>query len=666
MIGMNRLMFDEEGRFIGVNDAPAKQPDNKQKATLMTSKELDFPNNEKKTELVTDSPYWSLYSSERKLAPLAYSNGKTQEDIVQEVFNLIKEGKKIVFVHGVCGTGKSAIALNLARLLGRASVVVPVKNLQKQYEEDYTKKKYILKPNGMKMKIAVITGRDNHDSIIQPGVSCADPFLPDTILITEKNKDKILKYYNQNPLIQHKMLPNIRRLRRISIAPSNPHWSPIRPAEFELSQLTDAERKRYRGVFGREFIFYHRKEGCSYYDQFQAYLDADVIIFNAAKYEIEMAIGRKPETAVDIIDEADAFLDNFSREDSLNLSYLAGSLQTLFPEYEDAQIALEKIKELLSFELKNKLALGIDEQQIFPLKETITGKVLKLLLNSDALQAEISLDEMHYSNKALETAFNFDELFDDTYVTYNKNDKDVHAHLVTTNVAKRFSELCEKTKALVLMAGTLHSEIVLKNVFGIKDFAIVEAETKMPGTTEIYETGYEFNCEHKNLNSGKHKRKEYLLALSSCLEKAKKPVLVHVNAFEDLPTELELQEYSIGNIISREKLQALQAEDKTGDIVSRFKAKLLDTLFSTKCSRGVDFPGDTCNSVVFTKYPNPNTQDIFWKILKRTHLYFFWSFYKDKARREFMQRLYRALRSKDDHVYVLSPDSRVLDAAKKP
>ena len=39
---------------------------------------------------------------------------------------------------------------------------------------------------------------------------------------------------------------------------------------------------------------------------------------------------------------------------------------------------------------------------------------------------------------------------------------------------------------------------------------------------------------------------------------------------------------------------------------------------------------------------------------------FIWDFYKDKARRELLQRVYRGLRSKDDHVFLLSPDDRVL------
>ena len=159
-------------------------------AELKTSDSLLFLKEEKQEKEVGnifEKSHWSLYEEKKVLQPLVFSNGKSQEDIVKEITNLIKEGHKIIFLHGVCGSGKSAIALNIARVLGTASIVVPVKNLQRQYEEDYMKKKYLLKSNGEKMKIAMITGRENHDSVIKPGFSCADPLLPENIKITEKN-----------------------------------------------------------------------------------------------------------------------------------------------------------------------------------------------------------------------------------------------------------------------------------------------------------------------------------------------------------------------------------------------------------------------------------------------------------------------------------------------
>ena len=58
---------------------------------------------------------WSLYDDEKELKPLVFSNGKNQADIVKEVSDAINEGYKIIFINGRCGSGKSAVGLNLAR-----------------------------------------------------------------------------------------------------------------------------------------------------------------------------------------------------------------------------------------------------------------------------------------------------------------------------------------------------------------------------------------------------------------------------------------------------------------------------------------------------------------------------------------------------------------------
>ena len=105
---------------------------------------------------------WSLYKEEKFLEPLKFSNGKNQEDVVNEIIKSIESGNKIIFVYGVCGTGKSAIALNLANRIGKASIVVPNKNLQSQYKKDYENEKYLIKKNGERLKINIMTGKNNH------------------------------------------------------------------------------------------------------------------------------------------------------------------------------------------------------------------------------------------------------------------------------------------------------------------------------------------------------------------------------------------------------------------------------------------------------------------------------------------------------------------------
>jgi len=675
---MSRLNFDSSGKLIGIEgtglNKTRSQWHKKEKSFASQDEDSDYiyEGNLKKTEEkqlrkfsnISDSPCWSLYKNDKRLEPLKFSNGKNQEDVVKEIADLIKNGNKLILLRGMCGTGKSSIALNIARILGKTSIVVPVKSLQRQYEEDYMGKMYVLKPNGEELRIALITGRDNHDSLIKSGVSCADPFLPDTIQIIEKNIDLIKRYYNENPLVKHKEINDIKKLKRISIAPSNPYWSPIIPAEYEI-QLSDAVKKRYIGLNNREFIFYHRKKGCSYYDQYQSYLDADVIIFNSAKYKIEVALDRKPETEVDIIDEADEFLDSFSNQMELNLTRLSNSLKNIISDYEDVQEIIDSVIELISLEEKNKKALGINEEQIFHINETNIGKILNLFLKNRNVESEISLDDLSYANKGIEASKQFMDFIDETYLTYKKYEDNLYISLVTTNLSKRLEEILSKNKAFVFMSGTLHSQEVLKKVFGIKDYKIVEAETSYQGEIDIIKTGNEFDCSYKNFKNGNNKREDYLKALTACVSKAEKPVLIHVNAFEDLPNNEEINKYNLERIMSKEKLIDLQINDKTGKLISLFKNKLSEYLYSTKCARGVDFPGDTCSSMIFTKYPNPNIRNSFWKVLEKTHPQYFWDFYKDKARREFLQRLYRALRSKNDHVFVLSPDSRVLEAVRE-
>jgi len=664
---MSRLIFDEQGKLSNIDGGTFKTPSKKYNSQpnieLKTSDNLEFLKDSKEIEEINNQ-YWSLHENSKSIPPLKFSNGKTQEDVVKEITNLIKSGTKVIFLHGTCGTGKSAIALNIARVFGNASIVVPLKSLQKQYEEDYIEKKYLIKDK-KKMKIAMITGRENHDSIIEPGKSCADPYLPENIKITEKNSKYLRDFYKNNPFTTSNIAPDYTKIRRMSIAPSNPYWSPIIPAEFEGNILKDANKQSYIGCDQRIYNFFHRKSGCSYYDQFLAYLNADAIIFNSAKYKSEINIGRKPHTEVDIIDEADEFLDSFFQQEEINLSRLKASLSQVYSEYPSVKEIIQDIQDKISLEEKNKRAIGIDENEVYHIKDTKILEILSALIKNKKLESEIIMDELNYSYYVLEKSKNFSEVLNDTYLTYRKDDENnLYIKLASTNLSAKFQDLIEKTKALVFMSGTLHSQNVIRNIFGIEDFKIVEAETLNQGSLEIIRTGNEFDCKYSNFKSENHSREDYLRSLSSCLDKTISPTLIHVNAFQDLPNNDEKDSLGL-TLMSSERLKEIQKEDKIGRAVSIFKNGLSDSLFTTKCSRGADFPGDTCKSIIFTKYPNPNISDTFWKILKKTHPDHFWECYKDKAWREFMQRIYRALRSQNDHVYILSPDIRVLDAVQK-
>ncbi len=637
---------------------------------------------------------WSLYKEEEFLKPLIFSNGKTQEDVVNEILDSIKKGEKIIFVKGICGTGKSAIALNIARELGKSSVVVPGKNLQAQYEKDYgSDNLYLLKDNKNKLKISVITGRNNHkckfleenqnkipvmkreiNSKIhdifsglkrekaEKNISADNYNLPCKIEIKEKNWNKIKEYLKQNKDVSPNNFSDIKDVKRASVAAVCPYWSPAIPSKYEPGGriFINSIKKKYMGLEDTEFTIYQRKPGCSFYSQFNSYIDSDVIVFNSLKYKLESALMRKPLTEVEIIDECDEFLDSFSNQKSINIDRLQNSLIYFFEDNPETLKIIEEMQSILKHVKRDKrIRDSIEKGEIMPLKETGIYDLIRIFLKHNDFIYDF--DDESYVFEVEETARSFEDFLDETYLTVNKKDENTIVSLVTTNLAKKFEEMVSKNKRIVLMSGTIHSPEVLKNIFGIDYFKLIEAETESQGRIEVIRTGMERDCKYSNFYNGKIDRKNYLESLSKCVEVSKKPVLVHVNAFSDLPNENELREFDIDNLISREKLRELQNKDKTGILVERFKKGQTNILFSTRSGRGIDFPGEQCNSIIFTKYPNPNVQDSFWKILHKTKPLHYWAFYKDKAKRELWQKVYRGIRSKDDHVYVLSPDSRVLE-----
>ncbi len=639
---------------------------------------------------------WSLYDKGKYLEPLIFSNGKSQEDIVKEVLEEIKRGNKVIFIHGACGTGKSAIALNIAKKLGKTSIVVPGKNLQRQYKRDYAEKKYVLKDNKEKLKISVITGRNNHgctylkdnrdaipvvrkevnaklhdifagkreeiDRQIKEDESADNKNLPCKIDIKEKNWDKIKKYLIKNNLIDSSKINDIKDVRRAAVASICPYWSPVYKSEYEMNSkiFKNATKRKYMGLDNTEFTIYQRKEGCPFYAQFNSFIDAEVIVFNSMKYKLETVMNRKPLTEIEIIDECDEFLDSFSNQKTINLERMQSSLLQLARDTEDFDADLKEMFDILKH-LRNNPRVGdsINSGEIIPLKETGLYDLFRILWKEP--KAMKNIDDESYLFHVDETAKTFRGMSDETYVIANKHDNAISFDIISVNLAKRLHELVTKNKVLVLMSGTIHSEKVLKEIFGIQDFSTLVAEDKWQGKIRVKRTGIEKDFKYSNFSSGENSREDYLKALDNCLELAAKPALVHITAFSDMPSEKEVERYGLKNLISREKLREEQNGDKSGELIHEFKQGVKKVLFSTRVSRGIDFPGEECRSITFTKYPNPNVQDPFWKILNQTRPQHYWDFYRDKARRELIQKVYRGLRSKDDWVEVWSPDTRVLD-----
>jgi len=601
---------------------------------------------------------------------------------VQDYHNFIADG---IIVHN------SAIALNIARELGRASIVVPIKNLQRQYEKDYMQEKFVLKSNNQKLKISMITGRANHkctylqenkkdilltrmhekdanlfnifesmrknrSSQIEKDESCDNFVLPCKIEIKQKNINTLKKYYKENPEAKNNKELDIKLLRRLAVAPACPYWSPILREDSKIK--LSGEKKKYHSIVGEQ-ILYVRKEGCPYYQQFNSYIDSDVIIFNSDHYLLETALGRKPATDVEIIDECDEFLDSFSTEGSMNLDKLRNELVLLDSNDEKEKDVINGfIDDINGIQVEAKKHL--ENQDIMEIKDTHVGELLKSIMNNDLFYD--NRDDEGYMEHCFQVARDFHSILEDVYVSFTRDKVgNTYVKLVTVNLEKMLGAIIEKNKAFVFMSGTIHDEIVLKEIFGLKDFKIIDAEIMNQGTITKQRTNFERDFSYDGFKTGRVNREQYLVALNKCVAVAKKPVVVHVNAFQDMPDAEEIEKYGLRDLVSRQNLIETQNQDKEGRIVMEFKSGKSDVLFTTRCNRGIDFPFETCNSVVITKFPYPNTQGLFWRILKKNKPTFFWDFYKDKAHRELLQRIYRSVRAVEDHVFLLSPDLRVLE-----
>jgi len=632
---------------------------------------------------------WSLYKNSTELRPLVFSNGKSQQDVVKEVLKAVGQGHKIIFIRGMCGTGKSAIALNLAKEFGKSSIVVPIKTLQEQYIRDYTDNIYVLKNNNEKLKISPIVGRMNFKCkfLEQSGPelfiekkeadmkltdifegkttelpsmdeSCDNNLLPCKIEIKEKNINKIRQYIKENPDVNLTDFDSIKDVRRMSVAPICPYWCPIVSDEYEIRRFQDIRKIKYKGLNNKSYIIYQRRKGCPYYDQYESYADSDVILFNSSKYKLENLMDRKPLTELEIIDEGDEFLDSFANQEQINLNRLLFSLNMLFPENQETQKVINDI-----IDITNTMKRKHNQTSPEPLsiKNTLISQLLETVLDNYSIFDSIETEDSSYIFHLQEVVGIFANFLDETFFSVEKRENDLVIHLVTTNLAKKLKELKEKNKILVFMSGTVHSESVLRSIFGLEDFKVIEAETQHQGKLIKCKHGYEIDCKYENFRSNKITREQYLLALSKCVSCAKPPILVHVNSFSDLPTMQEKIKLDLENLPTQDGLILEQNQDPLGKRITTFRDKKMPILFTTKCSRGVDFPGDICNSIILTKFPYPNISSIFWKILKKTHPAYFMGFYMDKAQRELLQKIYRGLRSSKDKVYLLSPDIRVLD-----
>ncbi len=114
---------------------------------------------------------WALYEMKGApilLSPLQWKGGNQVDSLTKileffKKYNNITDKTKILIYRSQCGSGKSGVMLHAVENMGRGIIVVPFRNLQRQYYDDYFtgKNKYVLKKDGKRLSVAVMLGRGN-------------------------------------------------------------------------------------------------------------------------------------------------------------------------------------------------------------------------------------------------------------------------------------------------------------------------------------------------------------------------------------------------------------------------------------------------------------------------------------------------------------------------
>lgn len=534
---------------------------------------------------------WELTDKNGQIVqPRTYSNCKTQESVVNEVVDSFDDNKFVVLLGGV-GTGKSAIALHVIKHFNRSGIiVVPTKVLEHQYQDDYCGDGKYHIPD---LDVEFMVGKGNFKcpwsgdrwSCTHSGEPCNRPL----------NKDA--------------------EETRLKAAYVCKYWSPVYP-----STMLQAARKyldsythtihSYTST-GGDKAWLCASEPCPYYLQFKHYVNPCALLMNAAKWDIETAIERKPAVEIEIIDEADEFLDGLSyqtRLDTKMFDALAKEntidravLKELETEFEELVRDNEGYEGKLQHEIMVYVQQFVKELEDCPPSSSVFDKYSKL-------------------NQILENALH-------AYINVTHNAMVVFMPRPDITLKKIFA----KSKRVLFMSATMQSKQVLKEIFGIEPHIVVAEDTN-PGVLKLTTTGQESAVTYQSWQQ-KEFQQRYHKLLSHIVNVATKPCLVQVHAKKYVPPE--------------------------------HAHRLLDDGFvngvwwSTRTDRGIDLPDEKCRSIVVMKYPLPDMNDVVLKTMRQLlGDGKFWSYMNDMATRQLIQQCGRGVRSADDWVEIYSPDSK--------
>jgi len=643
--------------------------------------------------------FWSAVAADGSpLAPRVYSTGLTQDEAVRRILAAFRKARARgesadVFFRAGTGSGKSLVALNVAARSGRAIVSIPTVNLQTQYTDDYAGGRIrVMKPDGRPLRLESVKGRARYPCPLEGGTA-AEPHVCNS---GGGKKES--------------------RWRR---ACKCPHWSPVMPfASFEaLSRIRPQDVGKLEGYDDHQVAFLGKLEdataswngheerfvhlgrrGCPYFDAHAGFADADVVVLNNRKWEIETDLGRKPRVDVEIFDECDHFLDGLFETQTLSIDALRlifgriehpAKLLTL-PEHVLRDPAVLEGYDAAAENLPDELREGFNALRSLTRRlETFRkpedfedAKTWKALESVPALLKalpKLARERMHtefqgrpWATVHVESTLDLGTLTDQDENLVAKVNAFVEAkdgivlaydrdgvHFAYSTFAGPLRKLLEKSAPLRLwMSATLPDREILEKVYGFKDPVIIEGEPRLQGKLIVAkppEDPPRITFKTWGEDETRKRFARLLEAIVARVPKSERMVtIVHgqqrlVDVADASPTAAWMVR------------EIAEDAERHEERLKRFMEGEGHHLVSTRIARGVDFRGDLCRHILLLKDPIPNVNDRRFQVLrKKWSEPLFWAFVQDVADRQLVQMVGRGLRAGDDWARLWVLDAAIL------
>lgn len=448
---------------------------------------------------------------------------------------------------------------------------------------------------------------------------------------------------------------------------------------------------------------------CPYYKQFYSYVKSDVIVFNSSKWTLETMMGRKPKVKIEVVDEGDYWLDS----QSTTVEFARSTIDRIFPgNHRMKQIKMDTLANFdmwfkkIKYDVNKSKEKSKDDANIIDTKDyKQLFYSLEVFLREYQKQNE---DDDNINQKLMEIIL-VRQYIDVASLSY------VEGKRQETKIIKVYIPYPDKllrtlfnssSKNIILTSGTMHSNSVLSNLFGINannyvvDILIGRKEhpgklscirppkdnasqmVKVSYTTwqrpefkEYYSKVLNYMLDQLKIGVDKKTGKpgEAKIIVLTPAKKYAEGILGRPDVFVDFAKDKNKNNQDDDNIKLSIDTNLSDYVDSTLEDVRKIKSTDIELdgnvlrtdkqiIVSTRMIRGTDLKDNLCRAIVMTKWPVGDISDGYLQsIKKRFGEKVFWEIVRDKASREAVQYVSRGLRHDLDWVVFATPDANAFD-----